>query len=167
MVRMAQRPEMTNFLSFQRTVEERIFAATGILEDGSVEDRRGKPFTYKDTAGSERVVRNLREEYRKALEEQLNLNEPSKVLAFFKRGNGQSSAGCGWSEVSRGSALLQRYNGPQAGDRRGSVWYAFPILIPEKKRQRRKKMPAATLVVRYRGQDIPLVKWPTTIGGWR
>lgn len=169
MVRMAQTPQVTNFLSFQRTLEERIFAATGILEDGSVEDRRGKPFTYKDSAGVERVVRNLREEYRKALEDQLNLNEPSKVLAFFQRWKRSEFS---WLRVGVKFPEVPPYYSDAMDLKlvidRGTVWYDFPYTeTGKKRRQRRKKMPSATLVVRYQDQNIPLVKWPTTIGGWR
>ena len=163
MVRMAQRPEMTNFLSFQRTVEERIFAATGILEDGSVEDRRGKPFTYKDTAGSERVVRNLREEYRKALEEQLNLNEPSKVLAFFKRWKRSEFS---WLRVGVKFPEVPPYYSDTMDLKlvidRGSVWYDFPMLIPKKASAERK---CRRPLCRYRaGYSIGQM---ATTGGWR
>ena len=41
-------------------------------------------------------------------------------------------------------------------------WRASGIRI----RQKRPNMPMLTLFTRYRGQDIPLVRWPTTIGGW-
>ena len=51
---------------------------------------------------------------------------------------------------------------------RGTVWYDAPYTESGKRRyQRRKRKPRMTLYVRYRDQSIPLVNWPTTIGGWR
>jgi hypothetical protein len=51
---------------------------------------------------------------------------------------------------------------------RGDIWYDFPFdaaggRIP----QPRERFPTFTLYVRWRGERVPLVRWRTTIGGWR
>ena len=49
---------------------------------------------------------------------------------------------------------------------RGTVWYEFLGVQAAYAYDKRPNMPLLTLYTRYRGQDIPLVRWPTTIGGW-
>jgi hypothetical protein len=51
---------------------------------------------------------------------------------------------------------------------RGDVWYDYPFTEDGRRRgQPRKNMPVLTLYVKWRNQDIPIVKMNTTIGGWR
>ena len=51
---------------------------------------------------------------------------------------------------------------------RGDVWYDYLYTEDGKKRgQSRKRMPMNTLLVRWNGQEIPLVTMNTTIGSWR
>src|SRR5262249_24944300 len=51
---------------------------------------------------------------------------------------------------------------------RGDVWYDFPF--DEKgvrQPQPRQSFPLFTLYTKWRGERVPLVRWRTTIGGWR
>jgi len=169
MKRMAQPPIQTNYLAFERVLEERIFEATGILEDGSVETKRGKPVSYKNADGSTSVVRNMKEEFRNAAQSQLGLDTPQKVLAFFQR---WPRSDFSWLRVGVKFPKVPDYYSASMDLKlvidRGTVWYEFPYNDKGKKRrQRRKIMPSVSLVVRHLDQEIPLVKWPTTIGGWR
>ena len=51
---------------------------------------------------------------------------------------------------------------------RGDIWYDFPFDRAGKQReQRRERYPHLTLLVRWKGQRIPLARWRTTIGSWR
>src|SRR6185369_1914013 len=51
---------------------------------------------------------------------------------------------------------------------RGDVWYDLPIDADGHwKPQPRKHYPHLTLYVKHGGQQIPLARWRTTIGGWR
>jgi hypothetical protein len=169
MKRLSEPPSKTNYLSFQRVLEERIFAATGILEDGTAEKKSGKPVTYKTADGSIRAVRNLKEEFRKAAESQLLLDTPERALSFFQR---WPRVEFSWLRVGIKAPKLPPYYSDSMDLKlvidRGTVWYDFPYNDKGKKRrQRRKKMPQARLVATYLDQEIPLVRWPTTIGGWR
>ena len=51
---------------------------------------------------------------------------------------------------------------------RGDVWYDLPF-DPSGGRlpQPRERFPTFTLYVKWRGERVPLVRWRTTIGGWR
>jgi hypothetical protein len=51
---------------------------------------------------------------------------------------------------------------------RGDVWYDFPfnaagVRLP----QPRTRFPTFTMYVKWRGERVPLVRWRTTVGGWR
>jgi hypothetical protein len=51
---------------------------------------------------------------------------------------------------------------------RGDIWYDFPfdaagVRLP----QPRERFPQLTLFVKWRGERVPLIRWRTTIGGWR
>jgi hypothetical protein len=51
---------------------------------------------------------------------------------------------------------------------RGDVWYELPYDDKGKSlSQPRQSYPSFTLNVDYNGQKIPLVRWRTTVGGWR
>jgi len=51
---------------------------------------------------------------------------------------------------------------------RGDVWYDFPFsLAGDRYQQERKRLPSLVLYVRTGDGDVPLVRWPTTIGGWQ
>jgi hypothetical protein len=64
------------------------------------------------------------------------------------------------------------YYGPQmdlyAEIDRGDIWYDFPfnaagVRLP----QPRTRFPTFTMYVKWRGERVPLVRWRTTVGGWR
>lgn len=51
---------------------------------------------------------------------------------------------------------------------RGDVWYDYPVTASGRLRTHRiERRPTTTLFVRYADRDIPLVRWPTTIGSWK
>ena len=51
---------------------------------------------------------------------------------------------------------------------RGDVWYDFPFdAAGVRQPQPRERFPTFTLYVKWRGERVPLVRWRTTIGGWR
>ncbi len=151
-----------------RALRERVVSATGVLEDGSVDGRSGPP-TFLASTGRREPVRNLADEYTKIAAEQLGLATVDGALAFFQR-----HGAADFAALRAGVKLppLPEYYGPhmdlQVVIDRGDVWYDLPwdetgAPIP----QVRKKFPQFTLVLRHQGQKIPLVRWRTTIGGWR
>jgi len=51
---------------------------------------------------------------------------------------------------------------------RGDVWYDFPYdAAGVRQPQPRERFPQLTLYVKWRGERVPLVRWRTTVGGWR
>ena len=51
---------------------------------------------------------------------------------------------------------------------RGDIWYDFPYNeAGARQPQPRERYPSFTLYVKWRGEKVPLVRWRTTIGGWR
>jgi len=51
---------------------------------------------------------------------------------------------------------------------RGDVWYDFPYdASGARLPQPRERFPTFTLFVKWRGERVPLVRWRTTVGGWR
>ena len=51
---------------------------------------------------------------------------------------------------------------------RGDVWYDFPFdAAGARLPQPRERFPPFTLFVKWRGERVPLVRWRTTVGGWR
>jgi hypothetical protein len=162
-------PLQANYRALTRSLRERVISASGILEDGSVKKRRGREATYKGADGQQHTVANLVEQFSAVLLKELDLDSAEKALAFFT--NRPKSD---FKTLRVGVRFPQKpeYYSDHMDLKlvidRGSVWYDFPYNDKGKeKRQRRKKLPRATLYVRHLDQNIPLVNWPTMIGGWR
>jgi hypothetical protein len=145
-----------------RVLTERIVAATGILEDGSVGEK-----TYDSASGQKLPVRNMVDEAVKATLAQLQLETPEKALAFFQQ-HGEFK---GYKVPVKLPAMPEYYS-PNMDLSvvidRGDVFYD-PLFDENGKanNQTRHHFPMFTLRVKYREQTIPLVRWRTTIGGWR
>jgi len=165
---LAQSAQENNLLTLRRVMEERVVAATGILEDGST-PQTGKAVTFLNANGEKTEVRNLVKEFTDALMSQLGIDHVEGALAFFQR---HPRSDFKWLKVGVKMPEKPEYYSEHMDLKlvidRGTIWYDFPYTEDGKKRrQRRKKMPKVTLFTRYNGQEIPLVHWPTTIGGWR
>ncbi len=165
---MGMPPVQTNYKTFLRVLTERVVAATGILEDGTsaVKDT---PATYQGADGKTHPVRNLVKEFVDAAKTQLDLDTPEKALAFMRR---HPRADFKWLRVGVRFPELPEYYSEHMDLRlmidRGDVWYDPPFSASGKRvSQPRGRMPKAYLILKYRDQDIRLIRWPTTIGGWR
>lgn len=152
---LARAPMVNNHNSLLRVLRERAVEAAGVIEDGSISGRN--------------APRNLADELGKAVAEQLGVTTPEAAMAFFKR------HGPGDFKRLRAAVklpALPEYYGPQMNLSivvdRGDVWYELPWDENEvRKSQPRKKYPSFIVLVEHGGRKIPLVKWRTTIGGWR
>lgn len=163
------RPLMDNdYAALVRVLTERIVSAANILEDGTVDTKKGPP-VYLNAAGQLAPVRNLVDEAVKATLTQLDLDTPDKAVAFFTR----HPAG-DFKELRVAVKLPPppEYYTPNMELSvvvdRGDVFY--DPLFDEKGKttpQVRKHFPMLTLRVRYRDKWIPMIRWRTTIGGWR
>lgn len=151
-----------------RMLRERVVAAAGVIEDGSVDGKNGPP-TYVTASGSRERVRNLADELANVLATQLGVQTVEGALAFFKRHPPSDFATL---QVAVKLPPLPEYYADhmdlQIVVDRGDVWYDPPFDENDRWRvQPRKKFPSLSLVLRYRNQNIPLTRWRTTIGGWR
>jgi hypothetical protein len=165
--------------ALERVLTERAVAATGVLEDGSVDRQGPKPKngearpavapTFRNSKGETVAVRNLVEEVKRATMEQLGLTKAASSLAFFQR----HPAGDFQTLV----AAVKMPPAPEYYSKdmdlaveidRGDVFYDPPFDAQGKhSSQDRSHYPRLTVRVRWNGQLIPLVRWRTTIGGWR
>jgi hypothetical protein len=141
---------------FARVMRERVVSAAAVLEDGS-------------TSTAKNPVRDLADEYNKLALDQLGLINGDTVLAFFKR---HSADELRTLRVAVKLGPRPEYYSDEMDLSivvdRGDVWYDLPVDAEGHwKQQPRKHYPHLTLFVKYKGQQIPLARWRTTIGGWR
>jgi len=157
-----------DYAALVRVLTERIVSAANILEDGSVDGRKGPP-NYLGADGQQHPVRNLVDEALKATLTQLDLDTPEKALAFFQRHPATEFA------TLRAAVKLPPVPEYYAAQMdlsvvidRGDVIYD-PLFDENGKPtpQVRHHFPMLTLRVRYNNKWIPLIRWRTTIGGWR
>ena len=141
-----------------RVLRERVVAAAAIIEDGTIPQN-----VLRESS-------NLADTYTDVAAKALGLDTPEGALAFFRRHAGAEE----FRHLRAAVKLPPRpaYYSPQMQLSvvidRGDVWYELPY-DEEGKRlpQPRKKYPSFTLLVEHQGKKMPLVKWRTTIGGWR
>jgi len=155
-----------------RVVEERVVSSTGIIEDGSAAQWRAD-FTWKDSAGKEHGLRDLAGEAMAAVTKALDLETPEKARASLEK-LADLGGGKAFENLVIAVKLPDLPEYYQANMTfnvvidRGDVWYDFPYNDEGKKLgQPRRRRPKFTLYTTYREQEIPLVRWRTTIGSWR
>lgn len=166
---LATPPRQSNYKSFVRVLTERVIAATHIIEDGTTQTGDAPP-TYTGTDGVERPIRNLVAEFVDTARTQLGLDTADKALAFFQRYGDEDFDT--WMRVGvKFPPLPEYYSGNmdlKVVIDRGDVWYDLPYDETGKElRQPRQRMPKLMVYLRWNDQTIRLVRWPTTIGGWR
>ena len=158
-----------HYQTFIRALEERISDAAAIVEDGSVQQMRGAPTEYRTADGRTEPLRNLVEEYRNVVLHAMGLETAQQFHDWITRLTDEDLETL---EVAVRLPDPPAYYGPtmdlSVEVDRGDVYYDFPWdeegnPIPQPVARR----PRLTLFVQYAGQKIPLVRWGTTIGGWR
>ncbi len=148
--------------SAMRVLRERVVSATGILEDGSVTAKEAKELGAPQPP-------NLVDEYTAIAVKALGWDTPQGALDFFKRRK--------TGDFTRLRAAIKfpprpDYYSPTMPLSividRGDVWYDLAFDEKgERVPQPRKKFPSYTVFVEHKGKKLPLVRWRTTIGGWR
>ena len=169
------RPPLENDLyALRRVLTERAMHAAGYLEDGSVsdDDRPGGALggpTYLGADGARHRVPDLATPSLDAVLQALGIETPEDAVAFFRR---HARADFAWLRVAARLPPAPEYYGPamelSAEIDRGDVWYDFPFDAKgQRLPQPRVRFPTFTLFVKWRGEKVPLVRWRTTVGGWR
>ncbi|HSZ81077.1 MAG TPA: L,D-transpeptidase [Polyangia bacterium] len=161
------RPLLENdFAALRRVLAERAVSAGHILEDGS------SKATYAGGDGARHLVPDLATAATDAVMARLGLATPEDALAFFERHAARDFRSL--RAAVQFPALPEYYStSPAQMDLsveidRGDVWYDFPY--DEKgvrQPQPREHFPTFTLYTKWRGERVPLVRWRTTVGGWR
>jgi hypothetical protein len=148
---LSRSPLHNDYDTLVRVITERVVSAASIVEDGSTKGPR-----------------NLVEEFTRTTLDQLGLDTPDKALDFFRRHEDFTSL-----RAAVRLPPLPEYYGPHMDLRLvidpGDVWYE--PLIDEKqgglRNPPRERFPAFIVLVKHQGKSLPLVRWRTTIGGWR
>src|SRR5262249_35526192 len=104
-----------------------------------------------------------------ALMARLGLDEPEDALAFFQRHPPRDFRSM---RVAVRFPPLPEYHAAEMDLSveidRGDVWYDFPFDDKGVRQpQPRQSLPLFPPYPRRRGERVPLVRWRTTIGGWR
>jgi hypothetical protein len=164
------RPLLDNdFAALRRVLVERAVHAGRFVEDGS------SKATYAGADGARHLVPDLATAATDAVMERLGLEAPEDALAFFQRHAARDFRSLRvavrfpplpeyYSTLSTSAAQMDL----SVEIDRGDVWYDFPyddrgVRQP----QPRQNFPTFTLFTRWRGERVPLVRWRTTVGGWR
>jgi hypothetical protein len=164
------RPLLVNdYASLRRVLAERVSAAGGLIEDGSASTAANAPATYQGADGARHLVPDLVNDATDRLMARLGLGTPDEALAFFRRHPVQDFRSL---RAAVRFPPLPEYHGADmnlvAEIDRGDIWYDFPYNdAGVRQPQPRERYPSFTLYVKWRGEKVPLVRWRTTIGGWR
>ncbi len=143
-------PDELNHRTLRRVIGERLIAAAGLLEDGSV-------------PGS----RDLVSENIDAFVRGMGIDTVLGALEWFDRVVTFEGLAVG-VKLPPKPAYYSDHMDLRLEIDRGDIWYDLPYdERGRKRRMRRKKKPQLTLWVRHEDADIPLVRWRTTIGSWR
>jgi len=151
--------------TLERVLAERAAHAGGFIEDGSIPPTT----TYPGSDGLRHPIPDLVGAATQALLARLGIASPDDALAFFRR---RAPADFRWLRVAvRFPAPPEYYSARMdlsAEIDRGDVWYDFPFdEAGVRQPQPREHFPSFTLYVKWRGERVPLVRWRTTVGGWR
>jgi len=168
---LARQPLDNDFAALERVLTERAMHAAGFIEDGSVGESISDPSypTFLGADGARHRVPDLATASRDATLTALGIATPEDAVAFFARHPRDDFR---WLKVAvRLPAPPEYYS--RAMDLsveidRGDVWYDFPFdAAGVRQPQPRERFPQLTLFVKWRGERVPLVRWRTTVGGWR
>jgi len=168
---LARSPLENDFLALRRVLTERAMHAGGFVEDGSVGDSPSDPSTptYLGVDGTRHRVPDLATPSLDATLARLGIASADDALAFFARHPRQDFATL--RVAVRLPTPPEYYSGAMdlsAEIDRGDVWYDFPYdASGARLPQPRERFPTFTLFVKWRGERVPLVRWRTTVGGWR
>jgi hypothetical protein len=165
---LARPPLENNYATFLRVLTERIMDGAQIIEDGTVLKDNSETF-FQNLNGKRERLRNLQKEFLETMCFHIGINHPQDAMEFLET----------YKEYYKTSFLVGiRFPALPSYYRkrmrlsvtieRGDIWYDFPYngegnKIP----QYRSRLPTLTLYVKYNNQEIPLIRWPTTVGGWR
>ncbi len=150
-----------------RALTERAMHMGGFVEDGS-SAVGAKARTFHGADGTEVAVPNLEQEVRDALVKAFGLETSDSTSHWYE------TLGTLPAErlvAIRAPKTPEYYSADMKLSveiDRGDVWYEFPYDEKGKEHARPEaRRPHLTMFTEYLGQKIPLIRFGTTIGGWR
>ena len=166
-----------DFQALLRTLRERVIDATGLIADGSalrewrmVMGRKIDTVEFLLDAGHPAVEVGAPDAISPATEaaaHALGFTDPSSATEALGR-----ILEAEHEKVAVELPPLPAYHSAEmelrAEIHRGDVWYDYPYTGNGGRRQQPvQQRPIITLYTRHEGQDIALLRWATTIGGWK
>lgn len=166
-----------DFDTLLRVLRERVVTATGLIEDGSaghawgtVLDRKLDTPDFQFDAGHEAAPNPAPDLISPATE------AAARALGWVDVVSATAALGelleAGHTHVALQLPPLPAYHGPQMTLRaeidRGDVYYDYPYTSTGARvYQPSTRRPVITLYATHEGREIALLRWPTTIGGWK
>ena len=163
-----------DFRTLLRALRERVVDATGLIEDGSAAD------AWEPVLG--RFIESA--EYRHPLRSDALEGGAPDLIA---RATESAARALGWTSPANAARALQRPSAGQVAVRlpavpsyhrnpmrlrveidRGDVWTSYPLDREGRPRPSpAKNRPTLTMFASTPTGEVPLVRWPTTIGAWK
>ncbi|MBN8610064.1 MAG: hypothetical protein J0L92_05750 [Deltaproteobacteria bacterium] len=178
---LAEDTREADFRAVLRTLRERVVDASAVIEDGSARNEWGTvlgrtldPIEMRNPVGHEPLPNGAPDWISPATERAaraLGWTSPEAVVTFFEGAN----RGANPQSVSRVAVELParpRYHATHMELRaeidRGDVWFEYPYTSEGRRRSQPVRVrPTLTLFARDGSSEVALVRWPTTIGGWK
>jgi hypothetical protein len=159
----------SDFRAILRTLRERVVSATGLLEDGSAAREWGTVLGRQLDAPEVRAevgqpaapnpAPDLISPATEAAARALGWTDPDAARTYFANPNVPAAIAVRLPPLP---AYHSSHMDLRAEVDRGDVWYEFGS-----RGRRPERRPVLTLFVRHEGREIALVRWSTTIGGWK
>ena len=166
-----------DFRALLRVLRERVIASTGLIEDGSALGKWGTvmgrtldaeefrhPLPGVPVAGA---AADLISPATEAAARALGWTSPAATIERLTAQPDLKSLAVAVA-LPAPPPWHARHMDLRAEIDRGDVWYDYPVGPSGKARhQPIERRPTLTLYARHAGRDVALLRWPTTIGGWK
>jgi hypothetical protein len=171
---LAEDSRELDFRAVLRSLRARVIDATGLIEDGSAAAARGTVLSRRIDGDAfyatdryealKAGAPDLGSRATEAAAVALGWTDPEAAAGFFRtRGPGASHRLVVALRLPPVPAYHAEHMDLRVEIDRGDVWYELPT-----SRGNIAHRPTLTLFARTAGgEEIPLVRWPTTIGGWK
>jgi hypothetical protein len=173
--RLALDSRESDFLAVLRTLRERVVDATGLLEDGSARNEHGTvlgrvldPPEMRTSVGHDpwpNGAPDLVSPATEAAARALGWTSPEGFESFFAAEARPPHVAVRLPDRPRYHA---RHMTLRAEIDRGDVWYDYPYTSEGRRRSQPVRVrPTLTLFAQDGDGEVALMRWPTTIGGWK
>lgn len=167
-----------DFRTLLRALRERVVDATGLIEDGSAADQPGtvldrvldasafirSPVRAGEAGSLEGAAPDLISGATDVAARALGWMSPAAALTFLLRVDRPARVAV---KLPPRPYYHQAHMELRIEIDRGDVWYDFPYASNgDRYLQPVERRPSLVVYADHGGKEIPLLRWPTTIGGW-